>query len=90
MEEVPKIPESFTFRDKSTISKVIKENNSFFSVNAKELKPQSQKTLEEAKGQLISDYQTKLEAQWVLELKSKFEVKVNKDVLQKVNTIISK
>jgi|TARA_B110000259_G_scaffold125169_1_gene141679 peptidyl-prolyl cis-trans isomerase SurA len=84
------LPESFTFRDKSTISKVIKENNSFFSVNAKELKPQSQKTLEEAKGQLISDYQTKLEAQWVLELKSKFEVKVNKDVLQKVNTIISK
>jgi peptidyl-prolyl cis-trans isomerase SurA len=46
--------------------------------------------MEEAKGQLISDYQLQLETQWVLELKSKFEIKVNENVLQKVNNIISK
>ena len=83
------LPESFTIRVKSPISKVIEENNSFYVVNVNEFKPQSQKSLEEAKGQLISDYQTKLEAQWILELKSKFDVNVNQDIFQKVNSIIS-
>jgi len=84
------LPDSFTVSTKSPLSKVIEENNNFYVVNSKELKPKSQKTMEEAKGQLISDYQLELEAQWVLELKSKFEIKVNEDVLQKVNIIISK
>lgn len=89
------LPQSFTITPgvesgvKSPISKVIEENNSFYVVNVKEFKPQSQKSLEEAKGQLISDYQTKLEAQWILELKSKFDVNVNQDIFQKVKSIIS-
>ena len=89
------LPQSFTITPgvesgvKSPISKVIEENNSFYVVNVNEFKPQSQKSLEEAKGQLISDYQTKLEAQWILELKSKFDVNVNQDIFQKVNSIIS-
>ena len=89
------LPQSFTITTwgeseiKSPISKVIEENNSFYVVNVNEFKPQSQKSLEEAKGQLISDYQTKLEAQWILELKSKFDVNVNQDIFQKVNSIIS-
>ena len=69
---------------------MIKENNSFYIVNVKEFMPQSQKSLEDSRGQLISDYQTKLETQWILELKSKFNVKVNEDVFQKVKSIISK
>ena len=89
------LPQSFTITTggeseiKSPISKVIEENNSFYVVNVNEFKPQSQKSLEEAKGQLISDYQTKLEAQWILELKSKFDVNVNQDIFQKVKSIIS-
>lgn len=89
------LPQSFTITPgvesgvKSPISKVIEENNSFYVVNINEFKPQSQKSLEEAKGQLISDYQTKLEAQWILELKSKFDVNVNQDIFQKVKSIIS-
>ena len=84
------LPESFTPRVKSQLSKIIKENNSFYIVNVKEFMPQSQKSLEDSRGQLISDYQTKLETQWILELKSKFNVKVNEDVFQKVKSIISK
>ena len=84
------LPESFTPRVKSPLSKIIKENNSFYIVNVKEFMPQSQKSLEDSRGQLISDYQTKLETQWILELKSKFNVKVNEDVFQKVKSIISK
>lgn len=84
------LPESFTPRVKSQLSKIIKENNSFYIVNVKEFMPQSQKSFEDSRGQLISDYQTKLETQWILELKSKFNVKVNEDVFQKVKSIISK
>jgi len=84
------LPESFTPRVKSQLSKIIKENNSFYIINVKEFMPQSQKSLEDSRGQLISDYQTKLETQWILELKSKFNVKVNEDVFQKVKSIISK
>lgn len=84
------LPESFTPRVKSQLSKIIKENNSFYIVNVKEFMPQSQKSLEDSRGQLISDYQTKLETQWILELKSKFNVKVNEDVFKKVKSIISK
>jgi len=84
------LPESFTPRVKSPLSKIIKENNSFYIVNVNEFMPQSQKSLEDSRGQLISDYQTKLETQWILELKSKFNVKVNEDVFQKVKSIISK
>jgi peptidyl-prolyl cis-trans isomerase SurA len=84
------LPESFTPKVKSTLSKIIKENNSFYIVNVKEFMPKSQKSLEDSRGQLISDYQTKLETQWILELKSKFNVKVNEDVFQKVKSIISK
>ena len=86
MKELTKCHYDVLIRNKE----LIEENNNFYVVNSKELKPKSQKTMEEAKGQLISDYQLQLETQWVLELKSKFEIKVNENVLQKVNNIISK
>ena len=84
------LPESFTANTKVSLSKVIEENNNFYVVNSTEFKPNSPKSFEESKGQLISDYQIILEAQWIVELKSKFEVNVNENVLQKVNNIISK
>ena len=84
------LPESFTANTKVSLSKVIEENNNFYVVNSTEFKPKSPKSIEESKGQLISDYQIILEAQWIVELKSKFEVNVNENVLQKVNNIISK
>ena len=93
--ELP-LPESFTTTPgvesgvKSPISKVIKENNSFYVVNVNEFIPESQKTISEAKGQLISDYQNELESRWILELKFKFHVDLNEEVFQKVKSIIYK
>ena len=93
--ELP-LPESFTTTTgvesgvKSSISKVIKENNSFYVVNVNEFIPESKKTISEAKGQLISDYQNELESRWILELKSKFHVDLNEEVFQKVKSIIYK
>ena len=39
------------------------------------------KTMEEARGYIIADYQDQLEKEWVKRLKSKYEVKLNKDVV---------
>lgn len=44
------------------------------------IKPQP-KTLDEARGLITSDYQNYLEAQWIKQLKNKYKVEVNEDVL---------
>tara|TARA_B110000046_G_C13019287_1_gene410270 strand:- start:660 stop:2600 length:1941 start_codon:yes stop_codon:yes gene_type:complete len=71
------------------ISKVIKENANYYVVNVKALKPTTPKTFEEAKGQLVADYQIALESEWIKELRTKFKVDINQDVLAKVNALIS-
>ena len=85
----PPLPDNFRLKQKSSLSRVIEEDSSFYVVNATELKPKTQKTYEDAKGQLIADYQVVLESQWIEELKSKFSVKINEAVLQKVNTVLT-
>lgn len=45
------------------------------------------KTLEEARGLYISDYQEYLEEQWVKALRSKYKVKVNKKVLKTIESV---
>lgn len=42
------------------------------------------KTLEEARGYVIADYQDQLEKEWVKKLKSKYEVKLNKEVVNQL------
>ena len=48
-----------------------------YLVKIERILPAGQRTFEEAKGLLISDYQNNLEAEWVKTLKSKYPVKVN-------------
>ena len=81
------LPQNFEY--KTGLSKVIQESSNYYVVNVTALKPTIQKTFEEAKGQLISDYQTELELNWIQELRSKYSVKVNEDVLSKVKLLIS-
>ncbi len=42
------------------------------------------KSLDEAKGLVTSDYQNNLEQQWLSELRSKYEVKINDEVLKTI------
>lgn len=63
------------------------QNNRFYSVSIKEIEKPRQKTLGEAKGSVISDFQEQLEQEWVANLKKKFSVKVNKRVL---NSLVKK
>lgn len=80
------LPKDFLF--KIGISKVYKYNGAFVVVQVKEILPQTQKTLDEAKGSVISDYQNYKEENWLIQLSEKYEVVVNKDVLNKVKTQI--
>lgn len=60
-----------------------KDGRSFVVVFEKIMAP-SNKTFQEARGVVISDYQTFLEEEWLKELKSKYEVEMNEEVLKKV------
>jgi peptidyl-prolyl cis-trans isomerase SurA len=83
----PTLPKNIEL--KTGISKVIEENSNFYVVNIITLNPATPKTFEEAKGQLIADYQITLESEWIQELRAKFEVDINESVFAKVNALIS-
>jgi peptidyl-prolyl cis-trans isomerase SurA len=44
--------------------------------------PASSKTLDEARGYVVADYQDHLERRWVQELQQRYQVEVNRDVLE--------
>lgn len=69
---------------KTGVSEVVKEGNYYYVVKTKKVLPAGPKTLEEAKGRVINDYQQYLENTWVDDLKKEFTVKVNTDVFEKV------
>ncbi|MCP9236409.1 peptidylprolyl isomerase [Lewinella sp. JB7] len=50
----------------------------------REMLPARRKELAEARGYVIADYQDQLEREWVEELRKRYEVKVNKSVLNKL------
>ena len=50
-------------------------------VQIREVTPPTQKTLEEARGRVIADFQDHLETSWIQELRSKYGFEVNREVL---------
>jgi peptidyl-prolyl cis-trans isomerase SurA len=66
------------------VSEIIKEGEYYFVTKINKVLPAGSKTLEEAKGKVINDYQQYLEENWVKDLKGEFTVKVNQDVFAKV------
>ena len=82
------LPKGFKF--KKGISKIFKHHDAFEVVQVKDILPETEKTLEEAKGAVISDYQNEKEAKWVKSLADKYKVVVNKDILKKVKSKIEK
>jgi len=69
---------------KTGVSEVIKEGNYYYVVKTNKVLPAGAKTLDEARGRVVNDYQQYLENTWVDELKTEFTVKVNQDVFEKV------
>jgi len=69
---------------KTGVSAIIKEGNYYYVVKTAKVLPAGPKTLEEAKGRVVNDYQQYLENNWVGDLKKEFTVKVNTEVFEKV------
>ncbi len=65
-------------------SEIIKQGDYYFVTNVKKVLPEANKSFEEAKGKIVNEYQQYLEQNWVNELRKEFQVKINKDVFEKV------
>lgn len=76
------LPKAFEFNE--GISKIYNHNDAFVLVQVKKLLPETQKTLEEAKGSVVSDYQAYKEENWLKKLANKYKVTVNNDALESV------
>ncbi len=71
------------------LSHVYFYNDAYHLVKVKAAYPKTHKTFDEAKGKVVSDYQNVLEEQWLKELNSRYNIKLNTEVLQKVKAQIS-
>jgi peptidyl-prolyl cis-trans isomerase SurA len=65
-----------------TVSKGYTKDGSFYFTKIEEIIPSSIKTLDEARGYVVADYQDALEKELIKRLKEKFEVKVDDAVLK--------
>ncbi|WP_445737501.1 peptidylprolyl isomerase [Mariniflexile sp.] len=80
------LPNGFEF--KKGVSKIYNHNGAFVIVQVKEVLPETQKTFEESKGAVMSDYQNFKEDKWLKELANKYKVEVNQEALKNVKTQI--
>ena len=80
------LPEDFDF--KPGISKIYKHNDAFHVIKVNAVLPSEQKTLDEARGKAVSDYQGYIEENWVEGLNKRFKVKHNNAVLKRVKNEI--
>ena len=77
--ELPK-----NFIAKVGVSEVYKTEDSNVVVNVKEILAPATKELEEVRGLVISKYQSKIEEDWMKELKNKYTVVINKKTLKRI------
>ncbi len=76
------------FKPEIGTSKPKKRNSRYFVLIVKDKKAPTEKSLAEARGLVISAYQNKLEKDWIADLKSKFDVSINEELLEKVIKIL--
>ena len=65
-----------------TVSKGYSKDGSSYFIKIEEIIAPSVKTLEEARGYVVADYQDSLEKELIKKLKDKFKVEINEDVLK--------
>ncbi|WP_461599294.1 peptidylprolyl isomerase [Winogradskyella sp.] len=73
---------------KEGLSEIYAHNDAYHVIDIKAILPAGIKTLEEAKGSVINDYQNQIEANWIDGLYKRYTVEVNTNVLEKVKSII--
>ncbi|MFI1743045.1 peptidylprolyl isomerase [Thalassobellus sediminis] len=80
------LPKGFLFE--KGVSKIYNHNNAFVIVQVKETLPETQKTFDDAKGAVISDYQAYKEEKWLKDLADKYKIVINQETLNKVKSQI--
>ncbi|MAX05988.1 MAG: hypothetical protein CMD19_06095 [Flavobacteriales bacterium] len=60
---------------------IVLKDGSYIIIDIHKLIPSGAKELNETRGKVISDYQNLLEKEWLLDLKSKYVVKINMEIL---------
>jgi peptidyl-prolyl cis-trans isomerase SurA len=69
---------------KPGLSKNVEQDGNVIFVAVHQTLPPQVKKMEEARGIITSDYQKYLEQQWIVELREKFSVTLNEELLQRV------
>ncbi|MGV3460555.1 MAG: peptidylprolyl isomerase [Flavobacterium sp.] len=69
---------------KTGVTDVMKKGDYYYVINVKKVAQKGPKSLEEARGRVVNDYQQYLEGKWVSDLKGEFNVQVNRDVFENV------
>ena len=82
------LPKDFQF--KKGVSEIYSHNDAYIVVQVNDIIPSKQKTFDDAKGSVISDYQDFKEHNWLKSLSEKYNISVNSDVLLKVKKQINK
>jgi len=80
----PKLPEDLEF--KKGTSMVYEHNQGFQVYDIKDVLPSGFKTLKEARGTVVNDYQNQIEEQWLEGLRRKYRVDVNNKVLKRIKS----
>lgn len=80
------LPKDFTLE--KGISKIHKHDKSYIVAKVFEVYPKKNKPFEAVKGIVMSDYQNDKEKVWLEELRNKYKVVVNQDVLKKAKAKI--
>jgi peptidyl-prolyl cis-trans isomerase SurA len=72
------------------VSEITKEGEYYFVTKVNKVLPAGTKTLDEAKGKVINDYQQYLEQNWVNDLRKEFTVKTYPEVFENVKKQLQK
>jgi len=73
------LPKKYKF--KAGVSRVLKDKDNYIVIKTSKLQEPKLKTFRECKGQVINDYQNKLEKDWLAALAKKYKVVINKEVI---------
>jgi len=79
-----KFPKDFVLNSIGVSDVFEEDNNNYVVVKTIKILPPEPMEFKKARGMIINDFQEQLEKDWIVDLKNKYPVKVNKKVLKKL------
>ncbi|PQB03947.1 foldase protein PrsA [Aureitalea marina] len=77
-----RLPDSYQMKE--GVSSVLSTEDNFVLVVGKSVLPAGPKSLEEARGQVLSDYQVKMEEDWMEQLRKRYPVEIDRQVFDQL------